>query len=475
MGAGVIGGLLDHLARLASPWGYVVVGVLTLLEASAFVGLVVPGEAALLVGGFLVSQGRANLALMIAAGAAGAIIGDSVGYEFGRHLGPSLRRSRVGRWVGDERWDRTEAYLKRRGGRAVFFGRFVGVLRAMVPTIAGLSQMPYRTFLPWNAAGGIVWAPGFVLIGYVAGDSYDRVASWAGRAGTVLVVLIALVVAVVMAARAALSREGAVRRWFRALAERPAVARTRDRFERQLAYVGRRLQPHAAYGLSLTVALVGVAALGWAFGMVVEDVISRKDLAGVDGTVYRFFVDHRTDTLTSASRMVDHLGATAVLAVFSAAVAALVWSRTRQTRTLVLPVVAVAGSAALVEVVKTAVRRSAPPAGAMLAGAPRFAFPSGQATVSAACLLTVAYVAWRVLPSWRAKVLAVTAAVSLSLLVGFVGLALGIHWLTDVLGGWVLGTLWFAIIAGVTDVAAAIHHRSPGGEAGARAREAASR
>ena len=84
----VIAGLLDRLADLASPWGYVLVGVLALLEAAAMIGLVVPGEAALLVGGFLASQDKAELPVMMAVAAVGAIVGDSIGYEIGKHLGP---------------------------------------------------------------------------------------------------------------------------------------------------------------------------------------------------------------------------------------------------------------------------------------------------------------------------------------------------------------------------------------------------
>jgi undecaprenyl-diphosphatase len=266
-------------------------------------------------------------------------------------------------------------------------------------------------------------------------------------------------VAVVLGARALVRREGPVRRWARAQIERPGVLRIRTRFERQLGYVGRRLQPHAASGLSLTVGLFGVVVLGWAFGMVVRDVISRHDLGGVDGTVYRFFLDHRTDTLTHASRLIGDVGETAVLAAVTLVVAAAVWFRTRQARAILLPALSVIGSVALVELVRVSVQRPPPPTDAMLAAAPGFAFPSGPATASAACLLTAAFLGWGVLRSWRSRVLAVTAAVSGSLLVGLVGLALGVHWLTDVLGGWALGTLWFAIIAVVSDVAATIHHR----------------
>jgi undecaprenyl-diphosphatase len=130
---------------------------------------------------------------MIAAAVAGAIIGDSIGYEIGRRFGPALRASRVGQRIGAERWAKADHYFASKGGRAVFFGRFVGILRALVPAIAGASQMPYRTFLRWNALGGLLWATGFVLAGYFAGSSYALVARWAGNATVVLVVLAAVI------------------------------------------------------------------------------------------------------------------------------------------------------------------------------------------------------------------------------------------------------------------------------------------
>lgn len=462
MTVAVIAGLLDRLAELASPWGYVVVGLLTLLEASAMIGLVVPGEAALLVGGFLVSQGKAELWPMMAVSVVGAIVGDSVGYEIGRHIGPSLRRSRLGRWVGDERWARGESYLARHGGRAVFFGRFVGVLRAMVPTLAGLSRMPYRTFLPWNVIGALVWGPGFVLLGYAAGGSYQQVADWAGRATAVLIAVGVIVAALVVGARAVARRESAVRTWARRQAERPEVVRFLTRFERQLGYLSRRLRPGAAFGLSLTAGLAAVGLTGWAFGVVVVDVISRKDLAGVDGQVYRFFLDHRAPYLTAVSRAVGVLGTTPALVLMTVGGAGLVWWRTRRPRDLFVPVVALAGATVLVEVVKLAVARPRPPAAEMLVDVTGYAFPSGQATRLAACLLALALVACGVLPTWRGKVAAVTVAVAVGLLVGVSRLVLGVHWLTDVLGGLALGTVWFAAVVVVTHVAESLARASEG-------------
>lgn len=178
--------LLESVGSLAGPSAYLVIALFAALESSAFVGLFIPGELALLLGGYIAYQGHAGLVPMMAAATAGAIVGDSIGYEIGRHLEGSIRRSRLGRKVGDERWARAEHYVALRGGRAVFFGRFVGVLRALVPAIAGDARMPYRRFLVWNVVGALVAAPAVIVLGYLAGSSYEVVEKRLGQATYVL-------------------------------------------------------------------------------------------------------------------------------------------------------------------------------------------------------------------------------------------------------------------------------------------------
>ncbi len=184
--------LVDLIGSAAHPWGYVAVFLAVMLEASAFVGLVVPGETALLIGGFLASQHKLDPWIVGALGVGGAVIGDSIGYEVGRHFGSRLQRTRLGRKVGDQRWERARDALRRHGGKAVLIGRWVGVLRALVPAAAGDSGLPYRTFLLWNVTGALVWAPTVVVVGYVAGNSWeqvDRALGWGGPA--ILAVLVA--------------------------------------------------------------------------------------------------------------------------------------------------------------------------------------------------------------------------------------------------------------------------------------------
>ncbi len=189
--------IVDWLGPALEPWGYVLLGVATMLEASAFIGLAVPGEGALLFAGFLAQQGRLSLPLAIGVAFVGAVLGDSIGYEIGRHGGERLRTTRLGRWVGDDRWDRSRRLLHRHGALAVFLGRFIGVVRAVVPAVAGDARLPYPKFLLWNVLGAAAWSAATVLVGYAVGSAYSAVASWLGW-GSVAMVAVAVVAAVVV-------------------------------------------------------------------------------------------------------------------------------------------------------------------------------------------------------------------------------------------------------------------------------------
>ena len=180
------------LGDAVNPWGYVLLFALTALEASAFVGLFVPGETALLLGGFLSYQGKLNLFFVIVVTVIGGILGDSAGYEIGRHLGDWMKRTWLGRKIGEDRWDRARTYVRKRGAKAVLLGRFVGILRALVPAVAGDSRMPYPKFLLWNVIGALVWGPSVVVAGYLAGRSWRALETYLSRGGFTLFALTVL-------------------------------------------------------------------------------------------------------------------------------------------------------------------------------------------------------------------------------------------------------------------------------------------
>jgi membrane-associated protein len=211
--------LTDTVLHLAGPLVLVVVFALPALEASTLLGIVVPGELALVLGGVLAHQGRVPLVAAVVAGAAGAVVGDTVGYAVGRTVGERLLVHLPRRLVEPRQVERATALVRRLGGRAVFVGRFTAALRALVPGLAGVAGMPYRTFAAYNVAGGVLWATGFVLLGFAAGPAWRTAEGVAGRAG--LVLLGALVV--VAAAAALLHRRRPGHRG------RPAPGRPGDR------------------------------------------------------------------------------------------------------------------------------------------------------------------------------------------------------------------------------------------------------
>lgn len=188
-------GLVDRLLSVPAPVAYVVIALLVFGEAAVFLGFVLPGETAVLLGGVLASTGRLSLPLLFVLVVAAAILGDSVGYEVGRRVGPRMLATRpLRRHVRGI--DAARRLLRDRGGVAVFLGRFTAFLRAVMPGLAGLSHMPYPRFLVFNAAGALVWGGGVVLLGYAAGQSYDQVGRLLG--GTSAVISAVLVLAVII-------------------------------------------------------------------------------------------------------------------------------------------------------------------------------------------------------------------------------------------------------------------------------------
>jgi membrane protein DedA with SNARE-associated domain len=185
--------LVESIGNAVGAWLYVIAGALCFAEAAILVGMVLPGETALLVAGVFCQHGTLDLWLMIVVAVVCAVAGDSVGFEFGKKFGPPLRRSRLGQWVGEHRWQMVDGFLHRHGGKAVFLGRLTALFRALVPSMAGMSGMRYRTFIVWNVAGGLIWAPGCVLLGYAFSTSLDTVGktlTWAPFALIGIVVIV---------------------------------------------------------------------------------------------------------------------------------------------------------------------------------------------------------------------------------------------------------------------------------------------
>ena len=186
--------------------GYLALAVLIGAES---MGVPLPGESALLAAGLLAHQGGLNIAAVIAVAAAAAVVGDNVGYLLGRRLGPLLF-TRPGPLLERRRrlLQRGEAFFARHGPKAVFLARFLAGARVTAAWLAGANRMRWRTFLLWNAVGGVTWAITFGLLGYFLGAGAERLVKSVGVYGFLVTLAIVALAAALLWLRRRRSRAG---------------------------------------------------------------------------------------------------------------------------------------------------------------------------------------------------------------------------------------------------------------------------
>jgi membrane-associated protein len=168
---------LTDLSERLGTWTYLLVAALAFLETGAFVGLVAPGETAVILGGVVAAEGQVDLTVMLAVAWVAAASGDLVSFTLGGRLGRRFLQQRGPRLgVTAPRLARVEQFFDRHGPKAILAGRFVGLVRAVAPFLAGSSGMRLRAFLPWSLLGTAVWSATFVLVGYAFSSSFGTAA-----------------------------------------------------------------------------------------------------------------------------------------------------------------------------------------------------------------------------------------------------------------------------------------------------------
>lgn len=294
--------IIDYILGLRGTTAYLIVGVLTWAEAPFFLGLVTPGEIAMVVAGVLAWSGQVSLAGMAAAAAAGTLLGNISGYWLGRRWG-----SRVLGWAPLQRLfgrslDATRDHLGRRGEWAVVVGQFVSYVRIFVPFLAGTSGMSFRRYFAYAAPTGAIWATAWVSLGFGFGEGWRRLQEVAGPASFLVLALFLLALAIRwMAARIA-RRPARVRSLFgRALAV-PPIPWIRRGSAAAINWLGQRLDPGIARGLSLTLGLLVLLTGAGAVGVVLDQVQGARGIARIDFPVLEWMAATRTETAVAVAR-----------------------------------------------------------------------------------------------------------------------------------------------------------------------------
>jgi membrane protein DedA with SNARE-associated domain/membrane-associated phospholipid phosphatase len=442
--------LLDDFANLLGDWTYVIVGLMAFLEAGAFVGLLVPGETTMTIGGAVAGLGVINLYLLIAVAWLMAFLGDSFSFMLGRKLGrnfvldhgPKVRITR-------ERFERVEDYFDKHGGKTILIGRFVGIVRSLAPFVAGTSGMSYRGFVPYSVLGAGLQVTSNIMLGYVFARSIDSAAEYSGVAALILGTLIVTTVTAVVAVRffrVAENRSKTVRRMESHRLTRPLVDIARKlRPQIQFLLVD-RLTPGGKFGLEFTT-LAAILAVS-SFGFIAFAVVFSDNPAATPGDLEAFDIVGliRTDWLIAFSKAFTWLGSSVVVGPLAAITAAVLAFNRRWADFWVLVFSALAIVIG-VDFFKDAVARPRPEGG--LVEVSSLSYPSAHAAYSVFYTWLAVTVAVRIRPDMTRSTALVLAGLVMTALVGLSRVFLGVHYLSDVTGGWAMGAFFFAYFAAV--------------------------
>ncbi len=466
--------VIRDLSQGLGAWTYLLVGGLAFLETGAFVGLIAPGEFTVMLGGAVAQQGDISLPLILGITWFCAFAGDSASFMLGSRLGRSflVRHGRRFR-ITEQRLRQVEDYFSRYGGRTILIGRFIGLVRALAPFIAGSSRMRYRDFAPFSILGTGLWSTGLILAGYFAAQSLDAVTNAVGKGLLVFGIVVGVVVAIVVVYRFLRdpdNRRKMVGEMEKRPALRPVVALGR-RLQPQFAFLGRRLTP-GGLGLELT-SLLAALSVGLFVLIAYWSVISGDPgPTPGDQTALNVANDLNADWLVHVAKVVTDLGSgwiTWPLAAIAAAI--LAWRRRwMEFWALVVGMVLII---LLVHGIKSWTDRPRPPDPQVSASGS--AFPSGHAAYSTLYAWLAITLAIRLMPSIARRTLLIAAGIGLAGLIGLTRVYLRVHWLSDVSAGWALGVSCFSATAAVVLIVSYIrdnprrHERAPQLDPGAGA------
>ncbi len=432
--------------------GYWVAFFVALFETMLVVGLLIPGSTLLLLLGALAAGGQLDFNGVLWFGIAGAVLGDNLNYWLGQRYG--RRWIRNGIWLlKPAHFDQARRFFDAHGAKSVFLGRFIPSIKEVAPFVAGTVGMRQRVFMLWNLLGGIGWGLLWIGTGYLFGQSLKLAQAWMSRAGMGLLVFV-LAWLILWLMKRTLLRHGPHtwmlitsmgRSVMRAVLDNVFVRRFLLRHPRLVYQLAARTDRTHFYGLPLTllaIAFVYVLALT---GGIIEDLVTSDTIVALDHATAQLVATFRPPELVAPFIWVTALGTSTVVAILLSAMALILWLA--RGVWFILPLLASSlGAVAFSTLGKLTFERPRPPEALLLEHS--YSFPSGHATIAVAFYGFVGYLLIRSSNSWKRKVNWLAISTTLILLIGLSRIFLGVHYLSDVWAGYLIGALW--LIIGIT-------------------------
>ncbi len=426
------------------------------LETVIGIGLIIPGSTIVLFMGALAARGYFDLGDLIWFAVIGAIIGDNINYFVGRKYGARILKD--GFWFfKPAHFKKGEKFFYKYGIRSVLIGRFLPSTKEIVPFIAGVFGMKRLTFMFYNILGAVGWSMIWVLAGYFFAQSLDIAKVWLTRTGLFLTVFLGISIALYFLKIFLLKKGKAFflflsslwRSLKQGVAANPEVQEFVSRHRKFFIFLQKRLDKKDFFGLPLTFLVIALIYLLILLAGIIEDVVNSEIIVSADIRVANLLAIFRSTGLVKVFLWITLLGKWQVIFIFVITVVLLLWLW--QRRSYIVPLlVAVAGSSIFTFMGKIIFHRPRPSAAVYYEHS--FSFPSGHAAISMAFYGFVTYCLIKISHKWKTKINLFLSGLIVILLIGFSRLYLGVHYLSDVWGGYLVGGIWLVIAISLSEL-----------------------
>ena len=435
--------------------GYWIAFFAALCETVIGIGWLIPGSTMILFMGALAAREYFDLGDLLWFAVIGAIIGDNINYFVGKKYSYKIFNKNF-RFIKSAYFKKGKEFFERHGSKSVFIGRFVPSVKEVIPLIAGTFGMKRLTFMIWNVLGAIGWSFVWVLSGYFFAQSLNLAKIWLTRAGFFLTIIFVVFV-IFYIFKIILIRKG--KEFFsflssvwqsvkQAIIKNQEVQKFVQRHRTFFQFIQRRLDKNNFFGLPLTLFSLAFLYVFFLFGGIIEDIINSDIIVSADIRIANLLAVFRSAKMIKLFLWITLLGKWQVILIFTVAAIVILylWKKKSYIFPLLLSIV---GSEAFTVIGKFILHRARP--NVAIYPEYSFSFPSGHATIAVAFYGFVTYILIRNVKQWKSKINAFFIGFIFIVLIGFSRLYLGVHYVSDVWGGYLVGTIWLIIAISISE------------------------
>jgi len=443
---------LEHIGVL----GYWVVLAISFIESLAFIGLLFPGTIFMILIGFFSSKGFLDIKDLVWFAAAGSFLGDIFSYYLGQK--GNFIFSKKSHIFKISYLDAGERFFLRHGDKSVILGRFIGPLRPIIPFVSGLCKMKIRKFIVFDIIGSITWSFFYLYVGYFFGATWQVIELWSTRIGIATIAVVIFLVLLYLMHWLVIKKGKsfitlAVSIWLsikEAVISNSEMQGLISRHPNFFTFMSARFNKNSFYGRPLTYLTLAFIYTVFLLAGNIESVVTYDPIVQADIRIANLLYVFRTPKVVYFFLWVTLLGKMQIVAVLAFSLSAIFWIWRKKIYSLAL-LIAVSGSSLFAFLGKELIHRVRPEGNLPAYNENFFSFPSNHAVMAVALYGFITIILWKKIEQWKIKINVLFISFIVIFFIGFSRLYLGVHYMSDVLAGYLVGLLWLIISVSVTE------------------------